>query len=569
MKTFKKHILWAALLMLTLWSCEEKSNLQPEGNWDLSAPALMPLNGDNKLVLDEANPHGKITFNWEAAVSSAKYGVYYTVVIDSLNASDVNQPIIQFKSLEGGKSNSASITNLELNDALYMAGFLPGQELELQWAVQAVCLSKMTSDEADVTVTRYDDDKLFLSGSATEVGDNVTNAIKMMRLSNGAGEKLKLYESYTELKANEGFMVFNGRSENAIAYGVDNEGKLVRDGQPITVDADGVYRINIDFETMSISFHKVDRLGLIGSPLAGGWGADEALEYIGMGVWQSDISFPGTGGYIIRANNNWEGIIKHKSGSVNDVVREDFGNEQGIAFEDFQQNEAGLYTVTLTLDGNNYTMNLEKAPEQRMYVIANGTDAYELTMVGDGIFATTSYIALQTTDNVLVNTKADGSGISYSISDAMGQGDDNKVEATASMSESTTPFSPVVDQAYGFVIDVKTGELKWHYYNLKLFHWDEVGGGWDTRTETLLSYSHPFTFTATADLQAGYHSKVFSPWEILFGAATSEDVNALSGNMLNDGGAANIDNISTSGSYDFTLTITADYSTGTFEFVSK
>lgn len=569
MKIIKKHILWAFILMLTMWSCEEKSNLQPEGNWDLSAPALLPLNDDNKIVLDEANPHDKIVFNWETAVASSKYGVYYTVVIDSLNATDATLPIIEFQSLEGGKSSSATITNLVLNEALYMAGFLPGQDLELQWTVKAVCLSKETSDQADMTIVRYDDDKLFLSGDATEVGDNVEDAIKMMRLSNGAGEMLKLYESYTELNGNEGFMIYNGCSENAIAYGLDYDGNLVRDGQPIMVNEDGVYRINIDLETMQISFYKINRQALIGSPLAGGWDADEALEYKGMGVWQSDISFPGTGGFIIRANNNWEGVIKHTSGTLKGAVREEFGNEYGIAFEDFQQNEAGYYTVTLTLTGEKYTLDLEKAPEQRMYVIANGTDAYELTMVGDGVFATTSYIALQTTDNVLVNTKPDGSGISYSISDAMGQADDNKVEATVSMSESTTPFSPVVDQAYGFVVDVKTGELKWYYYNLKLFHWDEDNSGWDDRTETLLTYSHPYTFTGTADLQAGFHSKFFSPWDILFGAGSNDDASALSGTMTNDGGAVNLNNISASGTYDIKVEESTDFSTGTYDFVIK
>jgi len=321
---------------------------------------------------------------------------------------------------------------------------------------------------------------------------------------------------------------------------------------------------------MSITFYKIDRLALIGSPLEGGWGSDEALEYKGLGVWQSDISFVGTGGYIIRANNNWEGILKKVSGTANEVVNEDFGNAYGIGFEDFQQSEAGYYTVTLTLNGDEYAMHLEKAPEQRMYLLVNGSDAYEMTLIGDGIFKTTKYLALQSTDMLLVNTASDGSGTSYSISDLIGEGSGDKVEGTVSLSESTEAFSTSLDQAYSFIVDINNNELKWQYYNIKLFHWDdEADGGWDAKTETLMTYKHPYTFTATADLQADFESKFFSPWEVLFGAGANDDASALTGTMTNDGGAANLTNISTSGTYDITITVADDYSTGTYEFIMQ
>nr|WP_321406381.1 SusE domain-containing protein [uncultured Carboxylicivirga sp.] len=560
------NILTALLAMILVWSCEEKSNLQPEGNWELSSPTTLPLNDNNSLVLDEEDPFGKIVFNWNEASSSENYGVYYTVFIDSLNATDASSPILSFKSLESGKSTSATLTNLELNDALYMAGFKAGEALELKWTVVANCLSKSTSAEDEMTITRYDDDKLFIAGAATEAGDNISSAILMKRLFNGAGEKLKLYESYTELTSGDGFMVYNGRSQNAIAYGLDSEGKLVRDGEAITVDEDGVYQISIDFDAMSISFYKIDRLALIGSPLAGGWGSDEALTYQGMGVWQSDISFVGTGGYIIRANNNWEGIIKKVSGTVNEVVREDFGNAYGIGFEDFQQSEAGYYTVTLTLTGDEYSINLEKAPDQRMYLIVNGTDSYEMSLIGEGTFKTKKYLALQTTDQLTVNTASDGSGTSYSITETIGDGSGDKVSGSTALSESSSAFSVTLDQMYSITVDINNSELSWHYYTMKLFHWDDdADGGWDARIESEMTYVHPYTFTVTADCYSTHESKFNSPWDISFGA---NNVSALSGTMTNQGGA-NFRNITTDGTYDITITVADDYSTGTYEFVMQ
>ncbi|MCU4155543.1 SusE domain-containing protein [Carboxylicivirga sp. A043] len=566
MKKLNKHIIWLLMAILTLHACEEESNLQSEGNWELSAPSALPLNEDNKLELDQSNPHGKVVFNWEAAVSSARYGVYYTVVIDSLEAKDESHPIITFQALEGGKSTSATITNLELNDALYMAGFNPDEELALQWRVEASCLSKTSADNDEMTIIRYDDDKLFLSGAATEVGNNTSKAIQLMRLKNNAGEKLKLYEVYTKLTANDGFMIYNGRSDNAIAYGLDTDGNIVRDGQPITVDEEGIYRINIDFEAMSISFYKLNALSLIGAPFENGWDADEDLEYQGLGVWQSDISFVKSGNFIIRANNGWEGIIKHKAGTANEAIGEDFANNNDIAIDDFQQDEAGFYTVTLTLTGEEYTLKLEKAPEQRLYMFVNGTDSYELSMVGDGVFTTTAYMALQSSDQISINTEADGSGINYSVAEINGEGSGDKVEGTVELSEGEAAFNTNTDQAYGFTIDVNAGELKWHYYNMKLFHWDDdADGGWDERYEIEMTYVHPYTFSASAELFATHESKFNSPWDVSFGA---DDETAMSGTMTNQGGS-NFKNIATDGNYAVTITVAPDYSTGTYEFVSQ
>lgn len=561
---------FALIISIMIWGCEEESNLQPEGEWVLSKPALIQFNDSNKLVLDESDPLSEIKFSWDEAVSSASYGVYYEVAIDSVDAIDADNPILSFNADNGGISTSAIITTLEMNEALYVAGYKADEELELQWSVTASCLSKTSSDNAEVTMVRYDDDNLYLSGSATEVGDNVSCAILMNRLVDATGEKLNLYESYTRLTASESFMVYNGSSECAIAYGVDSEDNLVRDGAAITVDEEGIYRINIDFDAMTISYFKIDRMALIGDALENSWNSDEALEYQGLGVWQADISFINAGSYIIRANNDWQGIIKQVSGTDNEVVREDFGNEYGYSFDNFQQSEAGYYTVTLTLTGDEYTIELEQAPEERMYMIVNGTDAYEMTMIGDGEFTTTNYLALQTTDNILINTESDGSGTCYSVSLVMESGDGDKVEGTLSLSENDTSFSPAVDQAYGFTVDITNGELSWHYYNLKLFHWDnDADGGWDAKTETTLTYSHPYTFTATADLQVGYESKFFSPWDIQLGAGDNDDSSALIGTVTNDSGAANLSNISTEGTYNVSLIITADYSTASYMFVAQ
>ena len=80
-----------------------------------------------------------------------------------------------------------------------------------------------------------------------------------------------------------------------------------------------------------------------------------------------------------------------------------------------------------------------------------------------------------------------------------------------------------------------------------------------------MTYVHPYQFTLTEDLEAGYHMKFNSPWDIQFGA---DDPEAMSGTMTNNGGE-NFVNITNSGSYEVNIEVTDDYATGTYEFISQ
>ena len=62
-------------LLAVAWSCEEKDNLEPTGNWQLSTPAIKGPAANAALVLDEDAPTQAIRFEWEAAKSSKNYQV--------------------------------------------------------------------------------------------------------------------------------------------------------------------------------------------------------------------------------------------------------------------------------------------------------------------------------------------------------------------------------------------------------------------------------------------------------------------------------------------------------------
>ena len=117
----KINLLFCTLLaLIALVSCEEE-NLDPIGEWELSAPAI--LSGETNLVLDEETPSEVFSFSWDPAVSSERYQVRYAVVLDTVGSTDYSTPVLRKTSGNGGKDTSISFTASEIDLALSYAGF--------------------------------------------------------------------------------------------------------------------------------------------------------------------------------------------------------------------------------------------------------------------------------------------------------------------------------------------------------------------------------------------------------------------------------------------------------------
>jgi hypothetical protein len=179
----------------------------------------------------------------------------------------------------------------------------------------------------------------------------------------------------------------------------------------------------------------------------------------------------------------------------------------------------------------------------QLYRLSGGNLLAEFCLHGVA-FKSVKFLALEQSKTYTLNSASDGSGTTYN---EIGDGS----------------IAVQRDQAYQLTVDFATGKLAWKYYNLKLFHWDEVGGGWDQRQELLMTYSHPYKFEVTGNLFGGFHSKFISPWDVQFGTSST----ALSGTMTN--GGDNYKGIVQNGSYKANITVTDDYSEATYTFVKQ
>lgn len=581
MKKMKKNIIYllvTCVACFTAVSCGDDDNMDPVGNWDLTSPVIIEPSV-SEIVLSEDVSSEEFLFSWQPAVSSAGYQIRYSVVLDTLGSTDYDTPILKVQSDNVGRGLSVSISATAIDLALSYAGYAAGENAVVEWAVVAECLDRQATDVAGITFKRFETEylptTLYLSGTATENGSELANAIPLRALTNADGELTYEFETYTTLNAGGNFKFYSQPSLPAHIYGGGN-GTVVKSGSPITVQETAVYRIKVDLLNNTYSLLEIEKWSIVGGVIPGGWGGDEPLTYIGGGKWQGDFSL-NPGGFVFRANGNWGYLLKRIQGTANALYMEAESGAAGISIEDIPLDEGGNYTVTLNLSSAPYTYTMEiedsgveppSSIPDALYLLGNGGVVVTFNNDGSGVFTTPHYVALQASVAYQLNSSEDGSGTSYVITSALGETDTPNTDAVfgnINFGEGASSIQVVTDQMYTMSFNFNTGGASWKYYNLKLFHWDEVGGGWDSRNEFPMTYVHPYKFTTTQSLQAGYHMKFNSPWDIQFGA---DNPSAMSGTMTNNGGS-NFNNITSSGTYQANIEVVNTYATGTYQFISQ
>lgn len=583
MKRLYKFLLLVVLALA--WSCGEDDNLEPIGEWTLNQPTLTTPGNASTIILDEGAPAATSRFEWAAATTTnERFTVLYNYVLVPSGSDDYSDPILSITPGNGGKALFVEPTAEQIDYALWAECYPAGATVNLKWAVIAKAIEKESVTSQAISFKRFETEHvpttLFITGDGTEKGTAAAEAMAMRGRTDGNGDPTHIFDVYTTLTAAGTYQFRDQANELSRVYG-GSEGDLEGCGEAIAVEETGQYRVTVDLNDNSFDLLKIDRWSLVGDAVEGGWGGDVPLTYQGNGVWSAKLEFyrPYEGaGFVFRANGDWGYLLKRVQGTATpdnnggEVVMESEAGDAGLEFEDVPGPEAGAYTITLNLAADGYTYQLapdDTAPPaaaiigettnpdgdavsgnfvfgeydvpDQLFLVSDGQEITELIKDED-VFRSEKFLALEAGKTYMLNSASDGSGTTYNDTDNI---------------------SVARDQAYQITVNFENGKLTWKYYNIKLFHWDEVGGGWDSRTETLMTYVHPYTFEASAALSAGFHSKFNSPWEVQFGT----DATTLSGTMTN--GGSNYTGIAQSGTYEATITVSDDYSEAEYSFVKQ
>lgn len=237
---------------------------------------------------------GNITFEWEQARAEDNGLVMYEVLFDRENG-DFSAPIYSAPSDGNGIQRRLTLSHGEVNRIAALAGIASQQSGRLKWSVvsskginvQPPVISYLLSVErprgfADLP------SQLFLTGSGTEGGEDISQALAFKQTGNGE------FEIYTRLTAGA-YRFVAARNEDANSFSLD-DGGIIQEDIAANNDEAKVVRIRLNFNDASAEVNEIVELGL--------WFAPDdhflfGLPYIGNGSWEA------TGQAIVFKQESW------------------------------------------------------------------------------------------------------------------------------------------------------------------------------------------------------------------------------------------------------------------------
>jgi len=272
-------IFLSALLLLLLGACKKDTR-----NVDLNVTAVATLYTpvDNQyLKLDpKANPTQ--TFQWEQARAQDGSLVLYEVAFDQVGG-DFSKPFYTQVSDGKGVQNTLTLSHGDLNKIAALGGAAFFDRKKFIWTVLS---SKGTNrikakESRTIDLERpagFDNPPatLYITGSATEGGADISNALQMRRMPDG------VFEIYTKLSAGT-YQFVDGKTGTARKFYLADDHGIVPDGSNTFSGASKVVRIRLNFDLISGSMVEVKSIQLWYCQGNTFW---FTLPYTSNGVWR-------------------------------------------------------------------------------------------------------------------------------------------------------------------------------------------------------------------------------------------------------------------------------------------
>jgi hypothetical protein len=281
MKKFSHPLLLFVALLGLLAGCKKDENalddtITPVSNY--ISPA------DNSFYRLDPPSNAAVTFEWSQARAADGTLVLYEVVFDK-DGGDFSKPVYSMVSGTNGLDTKLTLSHGDLNRIANLAGIASQSQGKLKWMVNASKgLNVLPATTArTMTVERpagfsVIPGNLYLTGSGTEAGTNLGQALPFKRVSAG------IFELYTKLGPGDVKMV-DATTGTPTEYYISGT-KLLQGANatsPATTAA--VYRVTLDFNNGSSVLTEIQSVGL--------WVAAQnkvtvTLPYVGKGLWEID-----------------------------------------------------------------------------------------------------------------------------------------------------------------------------------------------------------------------------------------------------------------------------------------
>lgn len=280
MKNIFYCLLAGIVALVVISGCKKDKTL---GNTNVSAVKNLFLPEDGKYIKIASGASGSVAFEWEQARAEDNGLVLYEVVFDK-EGGDFSKPLYSVPSDGNGLYNKLTASFSDLNKIATLAGVKPQEAGKVIWTVMsskginavAAAQKRVVEIERPAGFTDIPTE-LFLTGTATEGGDDLTKAVKFKQTAPGK------FEIYTSLKAGS-FHFADRLTGTPSTYSYDGA-KLTEAGNTEVTGATKVQKIEVDFNVAAYKTTEVANVGL--------WFAAENkiwfdLTYAGNGTWEAN-----------------------------------------------------------------------------------------------------------------------------------------------------------------------------------------------------------------------------------------------------------------------------------------
>lgn len=242
-------------------------------------------------------------FEWEAAHAADGSVPQYELAF--YKADDTTTPIYKVTSDNTGAKPTATVAHKTLTKVMAAAGYGMGEEGTIKWGVIAYSGANSIKSTVlyDLTLTRFigfDETpaQLYITGAGTETGEDVAAAHALLK------PDADTFEGFAKLTAGQKIYFVSDKDDAAnTAYSIKENSIVEGDKAETGVDETGVYRINIDFSTASITLRKVDHIYMRFLEFDGFSGLPDShyaceFDYVGNGVYSKDVT-------IVTKDTGW------------------------------------------------------------------------------------------------------------------------------------------------------------------------------------------------------------------------------------------------------------------------
>jgi len=359
----KSHYLLLLLLLSGLFSACSKHAI--EDNMvvvDAVGELISPV--DN-IALNLTKELPAVKFEWQAAAASSGITPKYEIIFFKENAI----PSEAISKIAATTTNTV-LSEEQLNEIAEKAGIDIGSSGIINWVVRAYSggVSTFSKQIHRLEIKRFNPvepiTKLFLTGSGSEFGENISDAMAFDKRSDSE------FVIFSKLTAGQPFKVTNNNDgDNIRSFSIKNDQLVEDDGSDITVQKTGVYSIRVNTSTLAATMKPVTDLSLFYCIKSRGM----KLDYIGHGKWNGIalISFTKEAWgdekrYKFRMTEGGVDKFLEKASDTSTSMTEDIITDQGAQLWSgvwSYDNSLKDQWVQVVVDMSNYTNSFKVVPE--------------------------------------------------------------------------------------------------------------------------------------------------------------------------------------------------------------